>query len=281
MYQMDEPCGSGFCGRRRIVGLRIRRGQGGIGNHGCTATPCRQHLCRQGAETMAAMEAAVPGPVMDDGSMPEDGEGSPMVAHNTEEYRYNPENPFMAVSGAPLSTFGADVDTASYANIRRMLLGGSPVPEDAVRIEEMLNYFYYDYPEPKEQEPFSVTTRLAECPWNQPHSLLQIGLQAKKLDEDALPASNLVFLLDVSGSMDAPDKLDLVKRAFLTMTENLKDGDSVSIVTYASSDKVVLDGASGSDRTRIMTAIETLRQEEARRVPRVLRPHMNWRRSIS
>ena len=139
-----------------------------------------------------------------------------------------------------------------------MLLGGSPVPEDAVRIEEMLNYFYYDYPEPKEQEPFSVTTRLAECPWNQPHSLLQIGLQAKKLDEDALPASNLVFLLDVSGSMDAPDKLDLVKRAFLTMTENLKDGDSVSIVTYASSDKVVLDGASGSDRTRIMTAIENL-----------------------
>ena len=115
------------------------------------------------------------------------------------------------------------MDTASYANIRRMLLGGSPVPEDAVRIEEMLNYFYYDYPEPKEQEPFSVTTRLAECPWNQPHSLLQIGLQAKKLDEDALPASNLVFLLDVSGSMDAPAKLDLVKRAFLTMTENLKD----------------------------------------------------------
>lgn len=220
--------------------------------------PAANTYAAKAAETMAAMEAAVPGPVMDDGSMPEDGEGSPMVAHNTEEYRYNPENPFMAVSGAPLSTFGADVDTASYANIRRMLLGGSPVPEDAVRIEEMLNYFYYDYPEPKEQEPFSVTTRLAECPWNQPHSLLQIGLQAKKLDEDALPASNLVFLLDVSGSMDAPDKLDLVKRAFLAMTENLKDGDSVSIVTYASSDKVVLDGASGSDRTRIMTAIENL-----------------------
>lgn len=177
--------------------------------------PAANTYAAKAAETMAAME---------DGSMPQDGEGSPMVAHNTEEYRYNPENPFMAVSGAPLSTFGADVDTASYANIRRMLLGGSPVPEDAVRIEEMLNYFYYDYPEPKEHEPFSVTTRLAECPWNQFHSLLQIGLQAKKLDEDTLPASNLVFLLDVSGSMDAPDKLDLVKRAFLTMTENLKDG---------------------------------------------------------
>ena len=93
--------------------------------------PAANTYAAKAAETMAAMEAAVPGPVMDDGSMPEDGEGSPMVAHNTEEYRYNPENPFMAVSGAPLSTFGADVDTASYANIRRMLLGGSPVPEDA------------------------------------------------------------------------------------------------------------------------------------------------------
>lgn len=186
------------------------------------------------------------------------GEDSRRPVHNTEEYRYYPENPFMSVADAPLSTFGADVDTASYANIRRMILDGDRVPEDAVRIEEMLNYFYYDYPKPKEGEPFSVTARLAQCPWNDKHDLLQIGLQAEKLDEGTMPKSNLVFLLDVSGSMEAPDKLDLVKRAFLMMTEYLKSDDTISIVTYASDDRIVLDGAAGEDRLSIMTAIENL-----------------------
>lgn len=180
------------------------------------------------------------------------------AAHNTEEYSYNPENAFMAVADAPLSTFGADVDTASYANIRRMVLEGERIPEDAVRIEEMLNYFYYDYPEPKGEEPFSVTTRVSQCPWNKKHDLLQIGMQAKKLDESKLSKSNLVFLLDVSGSMDAPDKLDLVKRAFLMLTENLGPEDTISIVTYASDDRVVLDGVSGENKTKIMSAIENL-----------------------
>lgn len=183
---------------------------------------------------------------------------NPGAAHNTEEYSYNPENPFMAVANVPLSTFGADVDTASYANIRRMILKGSRVPEDSVRIEEMLNYFYYDYPEPEGEAPFSVITRIAQCPWNEEHDLLQIGLQAEKLDDDSLPESNLVFLLDVSGSMESPDKLDLLKRAFLMLTENLKPEDTVSIVTYASNDQVVLDGASGEDKLDIMTAIENL-----------------------
>lgn len=186
------------------------------------------------------------------------GEDSRRPVHNTEEYRYYPENPVMSVADAPLSTFGADVDTASYANIRRMILDGDRVPEDAVRIEEMLNYFYYDYPKPKEGEPFSVTARLAQCPWNDKHDLLQIGLQAEKLDEGTMPKSNLVFLLDVSGSMEAPDKLDLVKRAFLMMTEYLKSDDTISIVTYASDDRIVLDGAAGEDRLSIMTAIENL-----------------------
>lgn len=186
----------------------------------------------------------------------EEGQG---ITHNTEEYSYNPENPFLSVADAPLSTFGADVDTASYANMRRMVLEGDRVPEDAVRIEEMLNYFYYDYPEPGGKEPFSVTTRLSQCPWNEKHDLLQIGLQARKLDEDSMPRSNLVFLLDVSGSMESPDKLDLMKRAFLLMTENLKTDDSISIVTYASDDQVVLNGAGGEDRADIMTAIENLR----------------------
>lgn len=188
---------------------------------------------------------------------PDSGDGQG-ITHNTEEYSYNPENPFLSVADAPLSTFGADVDTASYANIRRMVLEGDRVPEDAVRIEEMLNYFYYDYPEPEGTEPFSVTTRLSQCPWNEKHDLLQIGLQARKLDEETMPRSNLVFLLDVSGSMDSPDKLDLMKRAFLLMTENLKPDDSISIVTYASDDQVVQDGAAGEDRAQIMTAIENL-----------------------
>lgn len=205
-------------------------------------------------EAAGEMEAADAAMSREGGMEP----GDSGIVHNTEEYSYNPENSFMAVANAPLSTFGADVDTASYANIRRMLLAGDQVPEDAVRIEEMLNYFYYDYPEPEGDEPFSVTARVAQCPWNEAHDLLQIGLQAEKVDEERLPQTNLVFLLDVSGSMDAPDKLDLVKRAFLMLTENLKAEDSVSIVTYASSDQVVLDGATGEDKTEIMTAIENL-----------------------
>lgn len=209
------------------------------------------YAATEAAEGMDIADAAMSGETW----MESPGTG---VTHNTEEYSYNPENSFMAVANAPLSTFGADVDTASYANIRRMILAGDQVPEDAVRIEEMLNYFYYDYPAPKGEEPFSVTTRVAQCPWNEAHDLLQIGLQAEKADEERLPESNLVFLLDVSGSMEAPDKLDLVKRAFLMLTENLKPEDSVSIVTYATSDQVVLDGATGKDKTEIMTAIENL-----------------------
>lgn len=209
------------------------------------------------SETWAAMEAAPAGAAMTEGDISrwEDSQGA---AYNTEEYRYNPENPFLSAADAPLSTFGADVDTASYANIRRMLLDSERVPEDAVRIEEMLNYFYYDYPNPQGKEPFSVTTRLSQCPWNEKHDLLQVGLQAEKLDAKNMPRSNLVFLLDVSGSMDSPDKLDLMKRAFLMLTENLKPDDSISIVTYASDDRIVLDGVAGENRAEIMTAIENL-----------------------
>lgn len=229
---------------------------------GCGAGESRQAAsatvaaAAAGTEAAMAMEtAAAAEAVMTDGGMMEE---MPSEEYNTEEYSYNPENAFLAVSDAPLSTFGADVDTASYANIRRMVLDGERVPEDAVRIEEMLNYFSYDYPRPERGEPFSVTTMVSRCPWNDGHELLQVGLQAEKLDEDQLKPSNLVFLLDVSGSMDAPDKLDLMKRGFLMLTENLKPEDSVSIVTYASNDKVVLDGAAGRDKTEIMTAIENL-----------------------
>ncbi len=179
-------------------------------------------------------------------------------APNTEEYAAITENGFEAVSTNPLSTFSADVDTASYANVRRMILKGQTPPPDAVRIEEMLNYFYYDYPEPEWGEPFSVTTEIADCPWNQQTKILLVGLQAKKIESDALPPSNLVFLLDVSGSMDDPYKLPLMKSAFGLLVEQLRARDRISIVTYASSDRIVLESATGADKANIMNAIDGL-----------------------
>lgn len=177
---------------------------------------------------------------------------------NTEEYSAITENDYRAVANAPLSTFSADVDTASYSNVRRMILQGEPVPADAVRLEEMINYFRYDYPEPQPGEPFSVTTELAACPWNDETRLLLIGLQAEKLDAGALPPSNLVFLIDVSGSMEAANKLPLVRQAFGLLCEVLGPDDTVSIVTYAGSDAVVLNGAPGSESAAIREAIDSL-----------------------
>lgn len=192
----------------------------------------------------------------------EDGfeEGDTRVSEppNTEEYGKIVENVFLSPEKAPISTFAADVDTASYANIRKRILRGEEIDPDSVRIEEMINYFSYDYQEPQGDAPFSVTTEIGDCPWQEGHQLLRIGLQAKKLDKDALPPSNLVFLLDVSGSMDSADKLPLVKRAFLLLTENLKPEDRISIVTYASSDQILLEGARGQDILNIMSTIETL-----------------------
>lgn len=158
---------------------------------------------------------------------------APEEEFNTEEYSAITENRFRSVTTSPLSTFAADVDTASYANIRRMIKGGIKPEADAVRIEEILNYFCYDYPEPEAGEPFSVTTELADCPWNADTKLLLIGLQAKKIDVSEQPPANFVFLLDVSGSMDMENKLPLMKRAFILLAEQLRPQDRVSIVTYA------------------------------------------------
>ena len=177
---------------------------------------------------------------------------------NTEEYSYTPENGWKSVKASPFSTFAADVDTASYANLRRMILRGEEIPADAVRIEEMINYFHYDYPQPEDGKPFSVTTELAPCPWNDETSLLLVGLQAETPETDSLPPSNLVFLIDVSGSMDEPDKLPLVQRAFHLLTEQLDEEDRISVVTYASEDRVVLDGTNGNETAVIDGAIEDL-----------------------
>ena len=177
---------------------------------------------------------------------------------HTDEYAFFRENTFQSVQNAPLSTFAADVDTASYAQLRRMILQGERIPEDAVRVEEMLNYFHYSYAQPKGNEPFGVTMELAPCPWNSGTMLLLVGLQARVIPAENRPAQNLVFLIDVSGSMFGEDRLDLVKRAFLQLLEELQPTDTVSIVTYASRDEVVLEGVPAADKTRIMDAISNL-----------------------
>ena len=177
---------------------------------------------------------------------------------NTEEYTTFESNRFLSVITSPLSTFAADVDTSSYALFRRRVLGGETVPPDSIRIEEMLNYFHYDYPQPRDGEPFGVATEIGPCPWNEKTKLLLVGLQAAEVKNDARPAHNLVFLIDTSGSMEGKDRLDLVKRAFLLLLDELKPEDTVSIVTYASQDRVVLEGTPASEKTRIMEAISDL-----------------------
>jgi len=146
---------------------------------------------------------------------------------NTNEYTLITENGFQSVATAPLSTFAADVDTASYAQLRSLILAGKHIPADAVRIEEMLNYFHYDYPQPESDSPFGVTMTLASCPWNEDTLLLQIGLQAKTVMPEERPQHNLVFLIDVSGSMFGPDRLDLVRRAFMLLLDDLQPEDTI------------------------------------------------------
>lgn len=177
---------------------------------------------------------------------------------NTNEYRMIREQGFTAVATNPFSTFQADVDTSSYSQIRADILAGRKVNPDSVRIEEMLNYFNFNYTRPRSGEPFGVTMEIAPCPWNAQTALLQIGLQAESVMAENRPAHNLVFLIDTSGSMDGEDRLDLVKRAFLLLLDSLDPEDTVSIVTYASMDTVVLEGVPARERSRIMEAIEGL-----------------------
>ncbi|MGL5434766.1 MAG: vWA domain-containing protein [Lachnospiraceae bacterium] len=178
--------------------------------------------------------------------------------HNTEEYNYIQENGYKSVADEPLSTFSIDVDTAAYSNVRRMIQAGTGVVADAVRIEEMINYFSYDYPEPNGDAPFSVTTEYGACPWNEEAKLLMIGLKAESIDFHDRPASNFVFLLDVSGSMYDSNKLPLVQKSFAMLAENLTENDQVSIVTYAGYESVVLDGEQGNHTSVIVDALDGL-----------------------
>ena len=190
------------------------------------------------------------------GQFPEEEGG--YVDFNTEEYNTIVENSYMSVAANPLSTFSIDVDTASYTNLRRMISDRSDIPESAIRIEEMINYFDYSYPAPAENEPFSVTTEMADCPWNDETKLMMIGLQAEEIDLSERAPMNIVFHIDVSGSMYSNDKLPLVQQSFSMLTENLTAQDRISIVTYAGSDRVVLEGADGNQKQEILDAINSL-----------------------
>ncbi len=177
---------------------------------------------------------------------------------NTEGYASVNENGFKNVKNNPLSTFSIDVDNASYSNIRRFINMGVKPPPDAVRIEEMINYFRYDYPEPKGEHPFSVYTELSACPWDTRHQLLLIGLRGKSIDKSSLPPSNLVFLIDVSGSMNVANKLPLLKSAFGLLVNELRPNDRVAIVVYAGAAGLVLESTPGNKKDLIMNAINNL-----------------------
>jgi len=180
------------------------------------------------------------------------------VVENTEGYDRIIETKFLSALDNPLSTFSIDVDAASYSNVRRFLNQGQLPPADAVRTEEMINYFKYDYPQPTGADPFSINTEIADAPWNKNHKLVLIGMQGKKIPVDDLPASNLVFLIDVSGSMSDPNKLPLVKASMKMLVEQLREQDKVSIVVYAGAAGLVLKPTSGAEKTKIKDAIDNL-----------------------
>ena len=185
---------------------------------------------------------------------------SPPQQRNAETYKEIKENSFVAVAQQPVTTFSADVDRAAYANVRRIIGYGQIPPKDAVRIEEMVNYFDYDYPAPEEGSvnPLRVSPELAPAPWNPNHLLLRIGLQAKKIDLAKAPPSNIVFLIDVSGSMDEENKLPLLKSSFKMLLGQLKPDDKIAIVTYANGTKVALPSTSVKDKEKIIKVLDNL-----------------------
>lgn len=183
---------------------------------------------------------------------------SPNTVNPNEEYNYVEEGSFKDPKSEPLSTFSADVDTASYTNARRMLNEHKRVEPDSVRVEEYINYFDYKYADPEEGKVFGEYVELADCPWNPETKLMMIGLQGKRIEQEELPSSNLVFLIDSSGSMASYNKLPLVQTAFSMLTDNLTENDRISIVTYAGSSETVLEGASGDDKDEITEALGSI-----------------------
>ncbi|MCD4795542.1 MAG: VWA domain-containing protein [Bacteroidales bacterium] len=188
--------------------------------------------------------------------MPVPDEGDPNF--NTEEYDKIVENEFLDAKQNPLSTFSIDVDNAAYSNVRRMLNYNQMPDKGAVRIEEMINYFDYDYPDPTGKHPFTFVTEISNCPWNKENKLIHIGIQGKKLDYKDLKPSNLVFLLDVSGSMEDPNKLPLLRKSFKLLLDELSQEDKVSIVVYAGAAGLVLPPTPASEKKKIIKALDDL-----------------------
>jgi Ca-activated chloride channel family protein len=203
---------------------------------------------RGGAEKAAKAMDAAPMPAKEE------------VEHNTEAYDHIVENAFLPADRNPLSTFSIDVDTASYSNVRRFLLNENRLPpSDAVRIEELINYFPYRYPQPKDGHPVSFTLDIAECPWNAKHYLVRIGLLAERIDPTKMPPRNFVFLVDTSGSMDAINRLPLLQQSLHMLVDQLNERDRVAIVAYAGSAGLILPSTPGNQNQAIHTAIDRLR----------------------
>ena len=194
-----------------------------------------------------------------DASAPPPAEmAAPYQAAGGETYAHVDENKPVSVDDAPLSTFAIDVDTASYANVRRFLRNGQPPPADAVRIEELVNYFDYAYPAPQDGTPMAMTSEVGPCPWDPSHELVHIGLQGRRIVQDKAPPANLVFLIDVSGSMADEDKLPLVKESLRKLARNLREEDRLAIVVYAGASGLVLPPTSGVNQERILSALGAL-----------------------
>jgi len=238
-----------------LTGIAVRAGQ-------VTVVDVRLVAARPDEKEMSSRDAVVPMGA----SLRSQGFVLPSAApfarraqpFNTEDYHNFKDNGFQRPATSPLSTFAIDVDAASYSNVRRFLTQGQRPPADAVRVEELINYFPYDYPDPSSGDPFSVTTAQMPAPWANDHRLVLIGLQGRRIDARELPPSNLVFLLDVSGSMASPDKLPLVQRAFRLLVEQLRPQDRVAIVVYARAAGLVLPSTPGSDKRTILAALDEL-----------------------
>jgi Ca-activated chloride channel homolog len=226
----------------------------------CGSNPGSQQATKGTASSPASAPQNVAGQkAMDQASTkeaPPEAEAVPETGGET--YKGVADNQFYAAKADPLSTFSIDVDTASYSNLRRFINDGKLPPKDAVRIEEMVNYFPYNYPQPTGDKPFSVNTEVASAPWNTQHKLVQIGLQGKKIGMEQLPPNNLVFLLDVSGSMNEPNKLPLLKASLKLLINELRPQDKVAIVVYAGNAGLVLPSTSAKEKSKIMAALDQL-----------------------
>src|SRR5262245_52705894 len=229
--------------------------QGAQASGSLPAVPAGPPLAPLRAQSVLTLSAATPRPATVAGAVADRVYRPPF---NTEAYDFISDNTFVRVTQDPLATFSIDVDTASYANMRRFLSMNQLPPKDSVRIEEMINYFSYDYPPPNGQHPIATYTEVAAAPWKPEHRLVRIGIKGKDIDVAKRPPSNLVFLVDVSGSMATPEKLPMLKSGMKLMVEKLGEGDHVAIVTYAGASGVHLRSTSGDKKEFINSAIDSL-----------------------